>query len=152
METRSRSEIDLRLRYDGAGPVYWNGGPSAFGLQDRSEVLHLGKADADGVVSFDFSLEVKPGASGAPVFLGPFAHGPAGGRFLYLSWRNREGPYAQRLKIPLTSIGWAEIDRARDEGGRLACLLVDRNPRATTTGANIGGTRQVTWTVEKVDG
>ena len=142
------SVIDFRLRYDGAGPVHWSGGPEHFGLQDKAELLHAGAADPDGGVSFDFTLEAKSGSSAAPVFVGPFAHGPAGGRFLYLSWRNRTGEYAQRLKIPLASIGWAEIKRAREGGKRLFCLVVDHHPRATLTGANIGGTRQVTWTVD----
>ncbi len=141
------SVISLRLRYNGAGPVHWNGGPGLFGLQDKAEMLHAGAADPAGGVAFDFTLEVKSGSSGAPVFLGPFAHGSPTDRFLYLSWRNRTGEYAQRLKIPLASIGWAEVERAQKEGRRLSCLVEDHHPRATLTGANIGGTRQVIWTV-----
>jgi hypothetical protein len=32
--------LRLRVIYDGAGPVHWDGGPGAFGLQDKDEVLH----------------------------------------------------------------------------------------------------------------
>ncbi len=143
------AKIDLRVRYDGAGPVYWNGGPGDFGLQDKSEVLHQGRLEADGSVSFDLSLEVKSGSAEAPVLVGPFAHGPPGGRFLYLGWRNRTGEYAQRLKLPLASIGWDDIRNASSAGKPLVCVLVDKHPRATTTGANIGGTRPVTWEAGK---
>lgn len=145
MKEQAKSAIRLRVRYDGAGPVYWSGGPSDFGLQDKSGVLHPGEPDQDGGVSFELSLEVKLSRSEAPVFAGPFAHGPPAGRFLYLGWRNREGGFAQRLKIPLGSIGWEEARHALGARTELVCVLVDRNPKATSTGANIGGTRQVTW-------
>jgi len=135
------------VTYDGVGPVYWDGDPEAFGLQDKSDVLHLGDLDADGSITFVFSLDVKPGTSGAPVFVGPFAHGPPGKRFLYLGWRNRDGAFAQRLILPLGSIGWDKVRQALGSGEPLACRLVDKNPRATSTGANIGGTRPVDWTV-----
>ncbi len=141
------SPIRFELRYDGAGPVYWSGDPRQFGLQDKSEVLHPGRAEPDGVVVFGFSLGVKPGGAGSPVFVGDFAHGPPAGRFLYLGWRNAQGAFAQRLKIPLGSIGWDDVRRARSAEAPLVAVLVDRNPKATSTGANIGGARTVTWTV-----
>lgn len=152
MEKPEPSPIRLRVRYDGAGPVHWNGGAGDFGLQDNSGLLHPGAPDADGGVSFDLSLEVKPGSAATPVLVGPFAHGPASGRFLYLGWRNRGGEFAQRLKIPLGPIGWDEIRRASGADAPLVCVLIDKNPRATSTGANIGGTRQVTWSVARSGG
>jgi len=99
---------------------------------------------ADGRVEFGFSLEVKDGAP-TPNFLGDFAHGPRDGRFLYLSWRNQTGEYAQRLKLALNTIGWDLVSRARETGQPLACVLVDKSPKATSTGANIGGVRAVEW-------
>ena len=147
MEKQAKSRIGLRVTYDGAGPVFWHGDPDDFGLQDKSGVLHHGDPEADGGVTFDLWLEVKPGSVDAPVFLGPFAHGPASKRFLYLSWRNREGGFAQRLIIPLGSIGRDQVRHALRSGDPLVCRLVDRHPRATSTGANIGGARPVTWKV-----
>ncbi len=137
--------VRLRVLYRGTGPVKWNGGPAEFGVQDKNETLHLGRAGPDGAVTFDLSVEVKPEGAGAPVFVGPFAHGPANGRFLYLSWRNATGEYAQRLKLPLGSITWSDIRAARDADRPLAGELVDLEPKATSTGANIGGTRAVAW-------
>jgi hypothetical protein len=145
MAKQALDSIGLRIRYYGAGPLIWSGGPSDFGLQDKAEVLHLGAAGSDGAVIFDLSLQVKPGETSTPVLLGPFAHGRADDRFLYLSWRNAEGNYAQRLKLPLGSITWHDVRRALSTGEPLVADLVDRNPRVTTTGANIGGSRSVTW-------
>ncbi len=147
MEKQATARIDLRLTYDGVGPVFWSGDAGAFGLQDKSEVLHPGEPEPDGGVSFAFSLQVKPGRTDAPVFVGPFAHGPPGKRFLYLGWRNRDGAFAQRLIVPLGSIGWDHVRQALEAGAPLVCRLVDKHPRATATGANIGGTRHVEWRV-----
>jgi Family of unknown function (DUF5990) len=140
-------QVLLRLIYRGKGPVFWSGGPREFGLQDKVEAIHLGKTAPDGGLMWDLLLDVKPEGLGAPVFLGPFTHGPANGRFLYLSWRNKTGEYAQRLKLPLGAITWDDIRAARGMDKPLVGLLVDMAPRATSTGANIGGTRAIAWTL-----
>jgi len=44
-----------------------------------------------------------------PDFGGPFVHGPAGARFLYLSWRPRGGVWIRRFKIPLAPMSWEQI-------------------------------------------
>jgi hypothetical protein len=152
MGAQASSRIDLKVIYDGSGPVYWSGDPNDFGLQDQSGVLHLGDRDPDGATSFTFSLAVKLGRADAPVFVGPFAHGPPGKRFLYLGWRNREGAFAQRLILPLGPIGWDQVRLAVGAGQPLVARLVDRHPRTTSTGANIGGTRHVAWTVGSASG
>jgi len=145
MAKQAPDSIPLQIRYHGTGPLIWSGGPGDFGLQDKAEVLHLGRAGPDDAVIFDLSLQVKPDGASAPVFLGPFAHGRPDGRFLYLSWRNAEGNYAQRLKLPLDSITWSDIRRALSADKPLVGELIDRNPRVTTTGANIGGSRPLVW-------
>jgi hypothetical protein len=137
--------VRLQLIYRGAGPVFWSGGATEFGVQDKDENLHLGETSPDGGLTFDLALEVKPEGPGAPVFVGPFAHGPANARFLYLSWRNLTGEYAQRLKLPLGGIAWADIRAARPADRPLVGELADLAPRATSTGANIGGTRPIVW-------
>ncbi len=144
-------QINLRVVYDGTGPVHWSGGPGDFGLQDEAALLHRGTAAADGRIAFDLSLAVKP-ATDAPVFVGRFAHGPPARRFLYLGWRNRSGEFAQRLKLPLGTIGWDAVREAVATGAPLVATVVDHHPKATTTGANIGGTRAVVWQVETVSG
>lgn len=137
--------LALRLIYDGVGPVHWSRMPGAFGLQDRDALLHIGMPGPDRTVLFDLTLQVKMGNSGAPVLLGTFAHGPPAGRFLYLGWRNASGAFAQRLKLPLGGIAWDDIHNAFDQQKPLTGILADHQPRVTSTGANIGGTRPMSW-------
>jgi len=138
--------LRLRLTYDGKGPAIWTPAPGAFGLQDRDGVLHAGTPGPGGTTMFDFALTPKPHpSSGALVLAGDFAHGPPAARFLYLGWRHPNGAFAQRLKLPLAGIGWPDVTAAIGGGRPLAATLVDHHPRATSTGANIGGTRPVAW-------
>jgi Family of unknown function (DUF5990) len=137
--------IRIRLIYDGTGPITWSRQPGGFGLQDKAGVLHLGAAGPSGTVVFNLSLQLKPGSAGAPVVTGPFAHGPSTGRFLYLGWRNAQGGFAQRLKLPLGGISWTDIGDSIGRQEPLVGILVDRHPRVTSSGANIGGSRPISW-------
>jgi hypothetical protein len=139
--------IRLQVVYDGAGPVHWDGGAGAFGLQDKSGALHPGVVGAAGAVVFDFTLRVKSLDAAAVVLVGDFAHGRPAERFLYLGWRNAAGNFAQRLKLPIATITPDQVRQACTDGRLLSATLVDHAPRATSTGANIGGTRPVTWTL-----
>jgi hypothetical protein len=125
--------IRLRLTYDGKGPVHWNGGPALFGVQDKTGALDAGKPGPGGTRVFDL------------VLVGDIAHGSPAERFLYLSWRNLEGNYAQRLKLPLDAIASRDARTALERQSPLTATLVDRQPRATSTGANIGGSRPISW-------
>jgi hypothetical protein len=147
MAKAAESLVRFTLKYDGLGPVYWVNDPAHFGIQDKDGVLHQGRTDKDGVVAFDFALELKPGTGGAPVFTGEFAHGSPAERFLYLGWRNTQMAFAQRLKIPLSPISRDDVEKAQTTGRPLVATVIDKTPKAATTGANIGGTRAVTWTV-----
>jgi hypothetical protein len=144
MTKPSLEPVRLRVVYRGAALPGWGGGPDDFGVQDKSDGLSAGVAGEGGSVIFDLSVELKPGHAAAPVFVGPLAHGPPGERFLYLSWRNAAGAYARRLKLPLGSIGWSDIAAARRADQPLVAELVDQ-PKLTSTGAQIGGTRAVVW-------
>ncbi len=140
--------IALKLVYDGKGPVHWSplpGAPNAFGLQDKAEVLHVGKPGKAGAVVFDLTLQVKSLDAAQAVLVGGFAHGKPAERFLYLGWRNASGGFAQRLKLPLHAITSDQVRQALAKGMTLTAVLVDHHPKATTTGANIGGTRAVDW-------
>lgn len=139
--------ISFRVRYDGAGPVHWSGGTTDFGLQDKAETLLQGVIDERGRTCFDFFADMTLLPDGAADFHGAFVHGKPGGRFLYLAWRNREGNYAQRFKLPLERVTVAQAEQAMATGGLLQADLVVAQQRATSTGANIGGTRDVAWTL-----
>jgi hypothetical protein len=139
------TSLRLRLVYDGLGPVHWSGGAAAFGLQDKAGVLHRGTTQGPHVTAFDFELQVKAGTAGAVVLLGDFAHGSPAERFLYLGWREPAGNFAQRLKVPLSTITATQVREAQERQVPLVAILRDHAPRATSTRANIGGTRAVPW-------
>jgi hypothetical protein len=141
------NSICLRLIYDGNGPLNWSRKPQTFGMQDKAGDLDLGMTSSDGTVAFELTLQVKAGQSGAPVLLGTFAHGPPDGRFLYLAWRETSDKFAQRIKLPLGGITWDDIRKACDQKKPLLGILVDHHPRVTSTGANIGGSRPISWSL-----
>ena len=133
----------LRVVYRGGPLPGWRGGPGEFGVQDKSNGLLAG-VEGDGCVVFDLLVEVRPDDGGSPVFVGPLAHGPPAARFLYLSWRNPTGEYARRLKLALGSITWNDVAAARGVDQPLTAELVDQ-PKLTSTGAHVGGSRTVAW-------
>jgi hypothetical protein len=137
--------IALQLIYDGAGPVHWDGGAGEFGLQDRQGALHPGTRGAAGAVVFDFTLQVKSLDDQAVVLSGDLAHGSPTERFLYLAWADTSGGFAQRLKLPLSTITPAQVREALAKGTLLTATLTDHQPKATATGSNIGGSRPVDW-------
>jgi hypothetical protein len=136
--------LPCRLIYRGGPPVHWTGGPSRFGVQDRDNGLIVPTVRDDAAV-FDFALVLRTGSDGQPDFGGAYVHGPRGGRFVYLSWRNADGAYAQRFKFMLGTITAELIARAQAEGRPIIGTVTIAEQRATTTGANVGGTRPIVW-------
>ena len=86
-----------------------------FGLQE-GEATAAGYPDAvsiqeaDGVrdLVFECEVRVRRAAGKTLRFLGPFAHGPTNGRFVYITVGKRAGqpksPWDRRAKIPLAEI------------------------------------------------
>jgi hypothetical protein len=75
-----------------------------------------------GDIVFDFSLTVNDSRKdGLPNFTGPFAQGPADGRFLYLDVGTYAGqkdtPWSRRIKIPLKDISWTLVKRVTAKSG-----------------------------------
>lgn len=145
MSAQAILSVQIRLIYDGVGPVTWCRDPHAFGVQDKAGMLHPGSPGPNGTVVFDLTFQAKSKGSAPPVLAGTFAHGPPNGRFIYLGWRDERGGFAQRLKLPLGAITWSEIREALARQRPLVGTLVDHHPRATSTGANIGGSRPISW-------
>jgi len=143
MAKQGTLSVRLRIVYDGTPPNVWDGSARDFGLQDKDNVLHTGKPERSGAILFDVAIDVKPERAAGPVLLGKFAHGPPGKQFLYLSWRNTNGVYAQRLKLPLGGITWADIDNA--QGKPLIGEVAPSNKPRVPGGTNIGGTRAIAW-------
>ena len=91
-----------------------------FGLQsgrgsdyETVQIQRSGKGD----LTFECMVTVRDNRSdGLPNFLGPFAQGPATGRFIYVDIGEYAGQsgtsWARRMKIPLTGITWELIRKA----------------------------------------
>jgi hypothetical protein len=86
-------------------------GDVVFGLQDKDRVLHQGQPADDGSLVFECDVTAVPGVESKAYIRGAFAHGPAAGRFLYLSLRPvgaKDDNWVRRIKIPLSSITWEQ--------------------------------------------
>jgi hypothetical protein len=86
---------------------------------------------------FEFSVGAKPGAkNGLPDFRGPVVQGRSGGRFVYIDIGTYAGQtgtsWSRRLKVPLTGITWAQVERAAREA---RTVLEARVPGAAQDGS-----------------
>lgn len=90
--------------------------PVRFAVQrGKNELLEANSASAKQLV-FDFSVRARDDGSAAPNFLGPFAQGPVGGRFVYVNSGTMAGEpgsqWTRRAKVPLGGITWSLIKKA----------------------------------------
>jgi uncharacterized protein DUF5990 len=90
-----------------------------FGLQKGRgtdyETIQKQRSGA-GDLAFAFTLEVKDDRpEGVPALRGPLVQGPAGAKFVYIDIGAYAGQmnteWSRRLKVPLSGITWAMIDR-----------------------------------------
>ena len=95
---------------------------------------------ATGRLTFEFSIRAIDEA-GMPNFLGPFVHGPKGGRFLYVNSGTLAGQshscWTRRAKLHLSSIDWKLVQKvASTRGavleGRIAGTGRDGGPSCAT--------------------
>jgi len=125
-------EVRFRLiRADDAPASNPEGDAFLFGLQDAKQNLTPGERNAEGVLQWDFSLRVKPGPNpDLPVFLGPFASGPADDRFIYLSWVSiPRRVYINRLKCRLNTVTWSLVRAAQAADRPIVGDVSGRGPR-----------------------
>jgi hypothetical protein len=69
----------------------------------------------DGEISFDLTVRVgDTRQDGLPNFLGPYAQGPPGGRFLYVNSGTLAGQtdscWTRRAKVPFRDITWEMVE------------------------------------------
>ncbi len=125
--SNQRAEERVRLRVICLKPPPPKKYGAEFGLQDNSTtaewVIHAGKERPNGDIQFECECRVRQNPrTQAPSFLGPFVHGDAAKRFLYLSWRPadwRPGQpdppppgWVRRLKVHLSTMTWGQIHEA----------------------------------------
>ena len=89
-----------------------------FGLQrgrgSEYETVQTHTSNGDDI-AFEFSIRVKDGPGGEHVLGGPFVQGPTSGRFIYIDIGTYAGQleshWGRRLKVPLTGISKAVVNR-----------------------------------------
>lgn len=104
------------------------------GIQNGKEVVQQVRLPAASVV-FEFELKVGNDESDpVPNFLGPYAQGSKGDRFVYICWGM---PYFgrwsgfRRAKIPLAGLDWASI-KSNSVTGKLKCTDAKGGPICAT--------------------
>ena len=76
------------------------------------------RGSADTVV-FDFTLRVSRHQDGTANFTGEFAHGTRDKRFVYLTYKvpeDKSWRIYRRIKTPLQSIAWEQVEAALKSG------------------------------------
>src|ERR671932_2203914 len=138
--------VRLRLICVTPPPRTFENTPAEFGLQDKAQVLHPGQVQPDGSIRYDFDVQVhRSPETLAPHFRGPYVHGTPAAPFLYLGWRRSEAGQAtwiRRLKIPLSSITWEQIEAVQDRDGGVLAASVSGTGSGTVPLVGTG------WTVE----
>jgi hypothetical protein len=102
--------------------------------------------------AFEVSVRVAEGKDGRPNFLGPFAQGPAGQRFVYVNsgrYANEAAlPWNRRAKVHLRGIDWPLVREAQARGAALEARIEgtarDGGPACATVPLLDGGWRLVT--------
>jgi len=124
--------VHLELVCSQQPPRVYDGLLTEFGLQDKQLVLHPGDLRPDGTTRFELSATARDGSDGIR-FSGPFVHGPADGKFLYLGWRPLDGPadgWIRRWKLSLTEIPRATIGSLGDDE-TLSARVMDADVHAS---------------------
>ncbi len=88
---------------------------SAFDGKQAIELVKKSVLDNTPYALMFVDIKMGENMDGTPNFLGPFVHGPVGGRFLYLVWFDKKGESKmmfRRAKINLQHLGWPEINTA----------------------------------------
>lgn len=137
------------LRRPPAGVCFaWQHGESP--AAGHASIVDTRLADGERDLSFECSVRVRRTPAGALRFLGPYVHGPAAERFLYITVGVRAGqagaPWDRRIKVPLRGISPAQVAAALERPGRcleasLEGAMPDGSPACATRPLLDGGWR-----------
>lgn len=114
----------------------------------KDELLEPARTSADALV-FDFTVRVGGSrADAAPNFLGPYAQGPKGDRFVYVNTGTAAGrmgsPWRRRAKVRLSGVGWDVVEQVMATPGavlraRIAGTGADGTPACASVPLLEGG-------------
>ncbi len=129
-------------------------GPPAnvvFALQRGKDELASSVISTGDDLTFEFSVRLGGKEDEWPNFLGPFAQGPRGARFVYVNSGTSAGQsdscWTRRAKVALKGISWELVDRvlANPSGileARIAGMAKDGGPACASVPLLNGG-----WTI-----
>jgi len=121
--------------------------PVFLGIQRAREVVNPAPADLSSV-TFEFGFTVSRRSNGKPNLTGPFAQGTPDDRFFYLSWvvLKRSGKFEifRRLKIDLTGLSWARVQKALKTGRPIEVRLKLTGPENDPLCA-LPSKQHITW-------
>ena len=105
-----------------------------FGMQDRNGDLQYGTPLPGGRLGYQAGIVAKRHrGSGAVRFVGPYASGPAGDEFVYMSWRvPGVAAWTMRLKLRLTALVWEELVAADANRQTFSADVTGRLPHDNT--------------------
>jgi hypothetical protein len=138
--------ISIRLEgYDAPGKDCPAPDGIGLGIQEGREVVGV-LMSSEPAPRFLGHLQVTPADDGYKLG-GPFVHGPAGDKFLYLAWIHLRGrQILSRMKLRLADIDPALMLQVRDSG-----VLVGKVKLTTDQGKPASGSIKpplITWTVQ----
>jgi hypothetical protein len=114
---------DVRLRIIVLRPV----AGVALAVQRKDRTLLEPSGSGLRSVWFDFDARTNPRLA-TPDFLGPFVHGPRGGRFVYIAVGTLAGqadsPWSRRAKVPLGGITSALLEEVAARPGLLLAAAI----------------------------
>ena len=125
--TAQEHEVTIEIICTNPPEAAWVGGGTLhIGILKRDEVLDLTPVNRKRIV-FRPVLRVRRHTDGSANFLGPFAHGPRSGRFIYLNWIvcNDGTAIASpgRIKLHLSHIPWSSIESVVGAGKPIKVTL-----------------------------
>jgi hypothetical protein len=119
-------EIAFRIVCSPLPPADWGPHRNLRLALQREKLTEQEQALTGDALTFEGTLRVQPGSGGQPNFLGPYAHGSAQQRFLYLVWTG-DGAMGRssvgRIKVQLGSIGWGLVEEALTSGRPLEARI-----------------------------
>jgi len=139
--------IALRLEgYDAPGKDCPAPDGVGLGIQEGREVVGV-LMSSEPAPRFRGHLQVTSTDDGFKLG-GPFVHGPAGDKFLYLAWIHLKSREAMsRMKFRLADIDPALIRQAHDDGGVLVGKVALTNAQGKPASGSIRPP-QIIWTVQ----
>lgn len=141
-----KKQLTIRLEcFAFPGKVFGEYSNVHLAVQQEKETVWEIPGDAVSQV-FDIPVFVSEGKDGAPNFLGKFAHGNTGDKFLYLVWyeKSLHNQSFRRAKIKLNHLTWADVEKAIAEQAPIVAEVKLTDKKGGPVCASLKP-EQITW-------